>query len=128
MIPNINSLILQSLYGIQPGGLPGGLPGMDNPLFQNIPNQMGGRGAPAVAPPIPQPGNLSNIYAQAGPFMQQALGLAGQSRPVSGPPPQPGMPWSPPSPAHIAPRQPGQFQISPIELMNRKWLSALNGR
>lgn len=71
------------------------------------------------------PENLGSLYANSGPMMQQALGLAGLQQPVSGPPPQPGQ--NPPPPVHIAPPyNQGGFQISPVELQ-RQILMALGG-
>lgn len=94
--------------------------------YQGLTALSGGvnRFGPSTPPQVQMPGNLASIFSSAGPFMQQALALAGQTRPPYGPVPGPGV--SPPPPVHIAPPAPGGFQISPIELQ-RQWLSALTG-
>lgn len=110
--PNINALIYQALMGQQSQGT-------FNP--QSLLTGLSAfRGAPAQSAPIPQPGNLSSIFAGAGPYMQQALALAGQQRPVHAPPPQQGSTWNPPPGVHVAPPYTNPY-------MGEQWLGALSG-
>ena len=108
--------------------------------YQNPVSALSGgvnRYGPATPPPIQQPGNLQQILSGAGPYMQQALALAGQ-RPQGPRGPMPGPNQPPPPPAHIAPPGlppgfqgmfpggPPNFQISPIELQ-QQWIQAIGG-
>ena len=100
--------ILSSPQMLQALGAGGMMPQINLPqlLPQLLQGYQGGmRGAPAQTAPIPQAQNLSSIRQNAGPYMQQALRLAGQG----------------PSSVHVAP--PSTNPLMGLQ----QWLSALKG-